>query len=308
MNPSLAVRAREGRLLADLAILGIAAVWGATFFMVKEATSAFPVMAFLALRFTLASAALVPFMLRQGRWPTRQEWRWGVIAGLLFCGGYVFQTFSLRLVDSGRTGFITGLYVIMVPLLALILLRHPLKLRALLGAGLAVVGLGLLSNAPGGNLPGDVLAILCALCFAAQIVAVEKFPPDADWRIMSIVQSVVVAVICAALVPLQAAVHACDTAVCLSLGTFAEPLPTALPLKVLAVAAFTGLIATALGLVIQVWAQRRLSPSDTALIFVMESPFSALFGFLFLGEMLSAGGLLGCGLMLTGMLTTALAG
>src|SRR5215813_13990195 len=143
---------RQGRLLADLSLLGIAAVWGATFFMVKDATSAFPVIAFLALRFSLASAALLPFVIRARRWPTRLELFWGLLGGLLFCAGYVFQTFSLRLIDSGRTGFITGLYVILVPVLALVLLRHSLKLRAMVGAVLAVVGLWLLSNAPGGNL------------------------------------------------------------------------------------------------------------------------------------------------------------
>src|SRR5215471_10052004 len=86
---SLAARLQQGRLLADLALLGLAAIWGATFFMVKEATGVFPVIAFLAIRFGLASLALVPFMLRRPRWPTRQEWLWGIIAGLLFCGGYI---------------------------------------------------------------------------------------------------------------------------------------------------------------------------------------------------------------------------
>src|SRR5262245_6734287 len=120
---SAAAQARPRmRWVADLALLGIAVVWGATFFMIKDVTSVFPVVAFLAIRFTLASAALAPFVLHKGQKPTRVEWRWGVLAGLALCGGYIFQTFSLRLIDSGRTGFITGLYVVMVPILARVLL------------------------------------------------------------------------------------------------------------------------------------------------------------------------------------------
>src|SRR3954470_9781753 len=86
---------RSTRWIADLALLGIAAIWGATFFMVKDATSTFPVMAFLAIRFSLASLALLPFVLRLRRWPTSHEWRWGLVAGVAFFLGYLSQTFSL---------------------------------------------------------------------------------------------------------------------------------------------------------------------------------------------------------------------
>ncbi|HLY26043.1 MAG TPA: DMT family transporter, partial [Aggregatilineales bacterium] len=278
------------RLLADLSLLFIAAVWGATFFMVKDATAQFPVLYFLALRFGLASLALIPLALLLKRRPTGAELRWGILGGVLFCCGYIFQTFALGQIDSGRVGFITGLYVILVPIQALIFLRHRLKLRAIIGASLAVIGLALLSNAPGGNLAGDGLAFLCALSFAAQIIVVERFPRDADWRMMSLIQA------------------ACVGGISGGIAIFAEPLPASIPISVLGVAAFTGLLATALGLAIQVWAQRRLPPSDAAIMFAMESPFSALFGFLFLGERLTLGGLLGCGLILVGMLTTALTG
>src|SRR5258708_34471388 len=190
MDNSVASRTpvvKHGRVGADVALLRVAGIWGATFFMVKDATSPFPVLAFLAIRFVLACAALVPFVIRLGRWPRHAEWQWGLIAGVAFCSGYICQTFSLRLVDSGRTGFITGLYVILVPILALVMLRHRLSWRAIAGAVLAVIGLALLSNAPGGNLSGDALAFLGALSFAAQIIVVERFPPQVDWRIMSVV-------------------------------------------------------------------------------------------------------------------------
>lgn len=303
-----AAPARRNRLLADTALLGIAAVWGATFFMVKDATATFPVMAFLTIRFALASLVLVPFAVRIRRWPTRQEWKWGLVAGITFCGGYIFQTFSLRMIDSGRTGFITGLYVVLVPVLALLLLRHAISLRVIVGAVLALIGLTLLSYAPGGNFVGDLLAFLCALSYALQILAVEKFPRGADWRVMAIIQSGCVAIISGVLLPILAMVRTCSTPLCQPFLLFADPLPTSLPLMVLGVAVFTGLLATALGLVVQVWAQRILPPSDAALIYAMESPFSALFGWMFLGETLKGTALLGCGLIMAGVLSTALNG
>src|SRR5258708_11609322 len=125
MDNSVASRTtvvKHGRLGADVGLLMVAGIWGATFFMVKDAASTFRVLAFLAIRFVLACAALSPFVIRLGRWPRRVEWKWGLIAGIAFCAGYIFQTFSLRLVDSERTGFITGLYVILVPIFALVFL------------------------------------------------------------------------------------------------------------------------------------------------------------------------------------------
>jgi drug/metabolite transporter (DMT)-like permease len=296
------------RWLADASLLGLAAGGGATFFMVKDATREFPVLAFLAIRFCIASLALLPLVLQARRWPTRAELRWGLLAGGLFCLGYIAQTFSLRLIDSGRTGFFTGLYVILVPILALFLLRHALTKRIILGAALALGGMTLLSYAPGSNFLGDVLAFLCALCFAGQILAVEKFPRGSDWRIMALIQSACVAVISAVLLPILAAVHGCSAPACAAVAPFTDAIPPAIPPEVWAVAGFTGLLATAAGLAIQVWAQRILPPSDTAIIFAMESPFSALFGALFLAEVLSGGGLLGCGLILAGMLVTTVGG
>lgn len=299
---------RRARWLAGVALLSLAAIWGATFFMVKDATSSFPVLAFLVVRFAIAALALLPLALTAPRRanPPRGAWRWGVGAGLLFASGYVFQTFALRLIDSGRAGFLTGLYVIMVPFLALVLLRYSLSVRVLLGAVLALIGMALLGYAPGSDLVGDVLALLCALGFALHILVLEKMPRDADWRTMALLQSVVVMGVSAMLLPLLASAHGCDSALCLALEPFADPLPTSIPPIVWAVAAFTGLLATAFGLSVQVWAQRILPPSEAALIFALESPFSVVFGIVFRNEALTLVGLLGCVLIFAGTLVTTI--
>ena len=209
---------------------------------------------------------------------------------------------------AGRTGFLTSLYVVMTPFAALFLLHHPLRRRVLIGTACAVIGLVLLSGAPGGDLLGDLLAIGCAALYSLQILAVERFPEGSDWRIMAGLQMGTVAVICAVLFTGLVFTRACDLSVCTLLRPFADPMPASLPIDVLAVALFTGIMASSLAFSIQIWAQRILPPSDATLIYALESPFAALFGGIFLGEVLTIGALIGCALMLFGMLITALGG
>jgi len=277
--------------------------------MVKDATRTFPVLGFLALRFSLATIALLPVVvLFVRRGPRPAEWRWGLLAGGVLCLSYICQTFALRALGAGRTGFLTGLYVVLVPFLALTLLRQRITRRIWLGAGCALIGLALLSGAPGGDLLGDVLALACALLYALQIIAIEQFPEQSNPHLMTTIQLGVVAVGCAVLLPLLATMNTCTGDICSLLKPFADPLPASIPLPVLTTAAFTGLLASSVAVSVQVWAQKILPPSEASLIYAMESPFSALFGVWFEGEILTVGALAGCALMLTGMLITAVGG
>lgn len=298
------------RWLADGLLLGIAAIWGSTFVVVKDATAGYPVLGFLLARFAVAALALAPFallpMIRKRAWPKRSDWLWGLGAGLLFCGGYVTQTFALRLIDSGRTGFLTGLYVILVPLLALVVLRYPLTPRLLVATGLALAGMALLGYAPGGDLLGDLLALTCALCFAGQIIVVDRIPGHADGRFIALLQALVVVVVSAALLPVLAEARDCGTALCSALAPFAEALPTSVPPDTLGAAVYTGLLATALALPAQIWAQRIIPPSDAGMIFAMEAPFAVVFGILAFGEIITPVGALGSGLIFAAMLLTTL--
>lgn len=297
------------RLFAYAGLGFIAAVWGATFFIIKDATADYSIMAFLAVRFGIASLALLPFVLQLRRLPTRAELRWGILAGLLFGAGYVFQTFALRFGDSGRVGFITGLYVVLVPLLALVLLRYPLKLRIVIATVLALVGLVLLSYVPGSNLVGDVLAFLCSLSFAGQILVVEKFPRQCDWRYTAVLQSATTGVMAVVLLPLMSLAGQCTgSPACEFILHFQDHIPTTLPLNILLVALFTGLVASAFGLWMQIWAQKILPPSDAALIYALESPFAAIFGVAFRGERLTDLGILGCVLLSASMFTVTIGG
>ncbi|GAB4554259.1 MAG: DMT family transporter [Anaerolineae bacterium] len=310
LTASLMLRIRQRsrqRWLADGALLTVAAIWGSTFFLIKDATANFSVFAFLLIRFAIGSVALLPLaiveMRRRGQFPRRSDWMWGIAGGVIFFVAYVFQTSALRLIDSGRAGFVTGLYVILVPVVGLVLFHTPIHRRVIVGGILALIGMVLLGYAPGGTPLGDLLALMCALCYAGHILLIERMPRHADWRFLALSQSLTVAVLALIFLPILAAVHTCSTPLCQAFAPFADPLPTTIPDIVWFAAAFTGLLATAFGLMVQVWAQRILPANDAALIFALESPFSVLFGVTFRGEVLTTLGLVGCGLIFSGTIT-----
>jgi drug/metabolite transporter (DMT)-like permease len=279
---------------ADLALLLVTAVWGATFVMVKEATATFPVFSFLALRFWVAAAVLL--MVGLWRWQARRAGfdgpsvRDGALIGLVLFAGYAFQTFGLRLTTPAKAGFITGLSVVMVPFFSGLLLRRPPERSAIYGVLLATAGLALLTLQ--GDLTvvtGDLIVLAGSVAFALHIVATGAFAPRRDPLTLVVMQVVTVAL--------------------LSLGAaliFERPWPAA-PAYVWQAALFTGLAATTLAFGIQTFAQRFTTPTHTALIFAMEPVWAGVFSFLLVGERLGTRGLMGCGMILAGMLIAELA-
>jgi drug/metabolite transporter (DMT)-like permease len=266
-------------------LLTVAFVWGATFVFVKTALREVGPFTFLAARFWLAFAVLaVPFLarLREGGRPL---WRAGGVLGTVLFAAYAFQTVGLRTTTATRAGFLTGLFVVLVPLLSALVLRRPPVPSAWVAALLAVLGLALLSLPMGPSLvPGDGLMLLCALMVAVHILLVDRQARRHDPVALGTVQIGTVALLSgpAALV--------------------AEPPPIHLSPAVWGAILFTALPATALALLLQVVAQRRTPPYQAALLLTLEPVFAALTAFLFLGERLSGRGLAGCGLILTAML------
>jgi drug/metabolite transporter (DMT)-like permease len=282
------------QLVADLALLGVTAIWGLTFVTVKDAVTAFPVLAFLSLRFWMAFGLLALIAgLRAARRPQRAfdaaTLRAGALVGLALFAGYAFQTFGLRLTTPAKAGFITGLSVVMVPLFSALLLRRPPERGALAGVALATAGLGLLSLQ--GNLSvaaGDLIVLACAVAFALHIIGLGAFSPRMDSLALLTVQIGVVAVLSLAASLL-----------------FERPWPAATP-NVWGAALFTGLAATIVAFGVQTVAQRFTTPTHTALIFAMEPVWAGLFSLWLTGERLGPRALAGCGLILTGMLAAEL--
>lgn len=286
--------------LADAALLVVTAIWGGTFVMVKDAVSSYPVFSFLAIRFAIAAVVLLPFVfLRRSR---GRRWigsggRTALAAaaggiGLALFAGYAFQTAGLSLTTPAKAGFITGLSVVIVPVLAMLFGRtgQGAGRTAWLGVGLAAVGLALLSLQEGFSIAaGDLLVFCCAISFAVHILLTGRFAPRHDPVLLTFGQVVVVAV-------------------CSALAALAFETRPALTGPVLFAAAFTGILATSLAFGVQTVAQRFTNATHTALIFAAEPAFAALFSFLLIGELLGPRQLLGCGLILAGMLVSELRG
>jgi len=263
-------QSQRRQITADAALLMVTLIWGSTFVMVKDAVASFPVYRFLTIRFALATLALIPFTARRFRSATWKHLGAGVLVGVFLFAGYAFQTAGLQYTTASKAGFITGLSVVIVPLLSTLLLRKRPSWQAVLGVLFSTVGLGLLSlNADLSMSRGDLLVVGCAVSFALHIVAIGAFAPRMDPMVLSTVQIATVATI--------------SGAISLAGGEWTS----SISVSVWSAAAFTGILATALAFGVQTDAQRFTSPTHTALILTAEPVFAALFGYLLAGEQLT---------------------
>jgi drug/metabolite transporter (DMT)-like permease len=267
-----------------LALIGVTAIWGVTFVQVQDAIALYPLFAFLAVRFAISTVVLAPFAWRSLRTMPRSGYAAGVGAGVLLAIAYGLQTAGLELTTVASTGFITGLYVVFTPLLALALFgtRVPRALWA--GVALAVVGLLLLNGVPGGSTLGNALVLGNAIFQAFQITAMERFAPRYDPRALTFLQ--------------MATAFVGFTIVAVALGELEVPRGA----TVWGALLVTGVFAGALGYLIATWVQARTTAARAALVFTLEAPFAALAGVLLADEVLGWAGWLGCAVMMCGIL------
>ena len=270
-------------MLPLLALVAVTAVWCFTFVQVKDALELYPLFAFLAVRFSISTLVLAPFALGSVRRVPRR----GVVAaaavGSLLAFAYGLQTAGLELTTVSSTGFITGLYVVVTPLLALALWGTPVPAAAWVGVALSLAGLLLLSGVPGGSLVGNVLVLGNALAQAGQIAAMERLAPRYDARALTFVQMAVCAL--------------GFTTIALAAGELEAPDDA----SVWAALVVTGVFAGALGYLVATWVQARTTAARAALVFTLEAPFAALFGVLLADEHLGLLGWTGCAVMLAGI-------
>lgn len=280
----------RARLWADLSLLGVTAVWGATFVMVKEALAGVGPLTFVAFRFTLAMLVLAPAV--AWRRPKRSAGLVpaGALAGLFLFAGYALQTAGLQYTSASKAGFITGLSVVIVPLLGGLALRQAPGRATVVGIALAVLGLGLLSlrGELGAEL-GDLLVLGCALAFALHILVLDRLAPRHDILALTAGQIAATALLTAGLA-----------------GLVERPTVAQL-IEVWPAALFTGVFATVAAFYFQTQAQRLTTAAHTALIFSMEPVFAGLFGYLLAGERLDGRAVVGCACILGGMLIAQLA-
>ena len=273
-----------------VALVGVAAIWGATFVTVKESVERVPVFEFLALRYGLAGVVLTAVFFRQAAGLGRAGLRAGVLAGVALFAGYTFQTIGLQYTRASNAGFVTGLFVVIAPVLAAIVLRRRPSAGPIAGVVLATAGLFLLSLSHGFHIRyGDAIVLLAALSFAVHIVVLARYSPEHSPAGLTVVQMWVAGVL---------------SAVCAL--AFEHPVAPTSGVVIRGVIV-TGLFASALAFFIQTLAQRYVSPTRTAVILVTEPAFAGLFGIVFLSESLTVRGWIGAGLILAGMLVAELA-
>lgn len=255
-----------------LLLVAVTAVWGWTFVLVKDAISQYPTLPFLGIRFILAALVMV---IAVRRLPTRAVLRVGIPIGLALAAGYLLQTVGLQTTSAGNAGLITGLFVVFTPLLEGLLGTHVPR-RTFVAAVVALCGASLLAGAGGtGFHLGDVLVVGCALAFGAHIVMLGRWGPGLPAAPLAMVQMLVAGLLFAGAGAPQMSVP---------------------PTAVWPALAVTAVLASALGFLIQTWAQMHISASRTALVLATEPAWALLAAVVLAGQRL--GPLQGVGALL----------
>jgi drug/metabolite transporter (DMT)-like permease len=269
--------------VATAALILVTAVWGLTFVQVKDAVELYPLFAFLAVRFAIASLALAPPAARRLGLLGREGVTVGVFLGGLLAFAFALQTAGLERTTVTSAGFLTGLYVLLTPLLAVGLLRTRLPRELWLAVAVAVAGLVLLGGSPSGSFEGNFLVLLSTVAMALQIVVLERYAARFDAFALTLVEMLTMFV--------------AFTAIALVLGDLSVPRGS----TVWAALLVTGLFASAFAFLVQVWAQRAVSATRIAVVFSLETVFAGFFGVVLDGDRLGALGWTGCALIFIGI-------
>ena len=273
-------------MLAFALLLAVTAVWGVTFVQVKDAVAIYPLFAFLAVRFAIASLTLAPVAAPRLRRLPPGGVRAGIVLGLLLAAGYALQTAGLERTTVSAAGFVTGLYVVLTPILALLLFRVRIGLPVWAGVALATAGLAMLSGVEAGSPSGDLLVLGGAAAFALQIVLMERWAPRFDAMALTFVEMLA----------------ACGAFLAIALVLRDLQVPRGW--TVWGALLVTGVFASALAFLVQTWVQRRTSATRVAVVFAMEPVFAGLFGYLLAGDRLGWTGWAGCAVILCGIAVT----
>lgn len=277
--------------LGNMLLLVTATIWGFSFIAQRLGMTHVGPFTFNGIRFLIGAAFLVPLLFVIPRSiPVR--WRFALprtllIGGILFCASSL-QQIGIMTTTAGKAGFITGLYVVLVPLLGLFL-HHKTSGIVWIGAILAVVGLFLLSVT--GNYTvekGDLLVLVSALFWALHILAIDRFAQRIDGLIIAVMQF-----------------FFCG-AVSLGIALYVERM--AMP-SIMAAAGpilYGGIMTIGIAFTLQIYGQKRAHPAHASIILCMESPIAAFGGWIVLGETLTSRSLVGSILMLAGMVLAQL--
>ncbi|HXQ25250.1 MAG TPA: DMT family transporter [Candidatus Acidoferrales bacterium] len=283
---------------ADLALALCSLIWGATFVVIKDALADVSVVAYLAVRFGLAAAIMAAIYWRSVRTLTlRTAWA-GAQIGVFMFGGYVFQIFGLKWTTPSKAAFVTGSFVVLVPIFLAVFGRRRITAWIWAGATAALAGLYFLSvprEGLAGLNRGDPIVFVCAIMFALHVIFIGKHVGHHSVAALSFLQVATTAVLSALLLPIASATG------------WEQPRIVWTGYLVFAIL-LTAIGATVICFSLQTWAQQYASPAHTAILVSLEPVFAAATSLVFAGERLGARALLGAALIFASILLAELKG
>jgi len=273
---------KDNKVFSAVILTAVAAIWGSAFLSMKGTLERLDVNSFLAWRFTIATLFLIairPSVLKKIDLPFLKK---GAILGAFLSSGYIFQSFGLTLTTVSNTGFITGLYVVLTPVVAAVILRKNITLVEWFAVLVATAGLALLSFNGFEFGIGEFLVLVSALLFAFHIVGLGEWSKGLDTYALTV---------------LQLGTCALVTFIASLKSGFSAPPDSGVWWSII----YTALFATALAFIVQTWAQSFIAPSSVAVILAMEVVFAAGFGIWLLDEPVTLRIALGGILVITAM-------
>jgi drug/metabolite transporter (DMT)-like permease len=276
------------RIRADLVLLLVAVLWGSAFAAQRTAGLWGSTFVFNGARFLLAALMLLPFALRSRL--RRGQLLWMMIAGVILFAASSLQQEGLKTTTAANAGFLTSLYVVLVPLVLFAGWGERPKMIALIAVALAVGGAYLLSAGLELQVrPGDLLELAGAAFWAIHVVLLGKYAPRYNALTFSMGQMLVA------------------SALSWIASAWVEPLVLPLPPDLIGAILYTAVVSLGLGYTLQIWGQRHTPPTDAALILSLESVFAAVAGYIVLGEQLTPVQLVGCAVIVVAVVLSQLA-
>lgn len=278
---------RADQIKADLSLLGITIIWGASFTLMKEGIKDIPPYTYLGIRYLIGAIVLALFFYRRMKNIDKQSLKYGFIIGLALAGGGLLQIVGLQYTTASKSGFITGLAVVIVPIIMAVLERKIPNSRTLFGIILSLSGLAFLTlNGSAGINFGDILTLASSLFYAAQIITIDKYAPQFDAVVLTVVEMSTVAVMS------------------LTLGFFFEGFRMTVTTYSIFSILFTAILCSSLAYWVQMEMQKNTTPTHAAIIFLGEPVFSAIIAAILLKETMTIAMVVGCVLILFGMVVS----
>jgi drug/metabolite transporter (DMT)-like permease len=276
------------RVLPTLALLGVTATWGSTFFMIKDLLEEVSVLDFLSVRFAMAAVVLWAISPRAVSRLSRDELKHGIVLGLVYGVAQVLQTTGLERTPATVSGFVTGMYVVATPIFAAVLLHERITRTIWVAVVISTIGLAFLSLSGFAVSFGVVIIFVSALLYALHIIGLGLWSRDTNAFGLAVVQTVVIAIVCTVI-------------------TAPNGIETPVSVQGWTALIYMAVVSGALAMLGQTWAQAHMSSTRAAIIMTMEPVWAAFFAVLFGGESLTGRMLVGGCLVLAAMYIVELA-